>query len=145
MPTINPKRRHKARLFAMQALYQWHFSKGEIHEVQAQFITENSHVKADWIFFKALIEGVLKNLSALDEAIAIQTDHGIENANPVEVATLRLAAFELARRIDVPYRVVINEYVALAKEFGAAEGHTFVNGVLDNLAKQYRKVELGIS
>lgn len=145
MPTISPRKRRKARLFAMQALYQWHFSKGEIHEIQAQFIMENSHVKADWVFFKALVEGVLKNLSALDEAIAAQANHGIKDTNPVEVATLRLGTFELANRIDVPYRVVINEYTTLAKEFGAAEGHTFVNGVLDNLAKQYRKVELGIS
>ena len=88
---------------------------------------------------------MLKNLSALDEAIAAHADRDLKDANPVEMATLRLGAFELISRIDVPYRVAINEYVDLAKEFGATDGHTFVNGVLDNLAKQYRQVELGIS
>ena len=142
---IQPKQRHKARAYAVQALYQWHFSGGEMHEIIAQFMTTNDHVKADWSFFRALIEGVLKNVTTLDAAIVEHAERPATEMNPVELAIVRLGAFELMHRIDVPYKVVINEYVDLAKDYGSTEGHTFVNGVLDKLAKAYRKVELGLN
>lgn len=140
---IQPKQRHKARSYAVQALYQWHFSGGEMHEIIAQFMTTNDHVKADWPFFRTLVEGVLKNVTTLDAAIIEHAERPLTEMNPVELAIVRLGAFELMQRIDVPYRVVIDEYVELAKAFGATEGHTFVNGVLDKLAQVHRKIEMG--
>lgn len=139
---INPKRRRRARYYALQALFQWHFAGGEAEQIQTQFIMTNSHVKTDWEFFREVVTGVLQNITALDEAIAVHTDRPFEETSPIERALLRLGAFELKERIDVPYRVVLNEYVELAKTFGVEGSHAFVNGVLDKLAHLYRAAEL---
>ncbi len=145
MSEISPKKRHKARSYALQALYQWHFAGGDIDQIQTQFITINAHVKVDWVFFRELFTGVLQNLPLLDEVITANTDHPFEKTLPVELALLRLGTFELMQRIDVPYRVVLNEYIELAKLFGANEGHAFINAILDKLAHSYRTAELNMN
>lgn len=139
---ISPKARHNARIYAMQALYQWHVNGGNVPELLAQYMSANSHRKVDWTFFQALVQGAAAEISHLDAQISPLTEWEFKDLNPVELAILRLASFELLTRMDVPYRVVINEYIDIAHEFGADEGHKFVNGVLDKLARSLRAIEV---
>lgn len=135
------KQRHQARRYAIQALYQYHFNRAEAHELEAQFIGDNAHVKVDWDFFKILVDGIVLKNADLDNLFAVYIEGGIQSVNPVELAILRSAAFELTARAEIPYKVIIDEYIELAKEYGAEEGHLFVNGVLDKLAAQTRAIE----
>lgn len=99
---------------------------------------------ADLDYFLDLLQGVETHHRDLDEKIVAFLDRNIEFVDPIELAALRLASYELLHRLDVPYRVVIDEAVALAKRFGADYGHSFVNGVLDKAAAQWRKAEYGV-
>ena len=99
--------------------------------------------QADLAYFEALLHGVLDNRRDIDEALGPYLDRGIEEVDAIERAVLRLAAYELRYRLDVPYRVVINEAIESAKRFGSEHGHTYVNGVLDRAAVEWRKVESG--
>ncbi|MDF2691215.1 MAG: nusB [Gammaproteobacteria bacterium] len=140
---MSPKARHKARSFAMQAIYQWQLTGDTLNQIEAQYLVANNHHKVDWEFFKALLHGVPEHLSQIDDYIEqVSSERSLKEINPVELSILRLAIFELIHRIDVPYRVVINEYIDLAHTFGAEEGHKFINGILDKVAKQTRKAEL---
>ncbi|MDF2940700.1 MAG: nusB [Gammaproteobacteria bacterium] len=142
---MSPKARHKARSFAMQAIYQWQLTGDALNHIEAQYLVANSHHKVDWDFFKALLHGVPEHLTEIDSHIEqASNDRSLKEINPVELSILRLAIFELMHRIDVPYKVVINEYVDLAHTFGAEEGHKFINGNLDKIAKLTRKVEMGL-
>ena len=133
--------RRKARTLVMQALYQWHISKTEPLEIEAQFHEENGG-KIDWEYFSEVFLEIPKQQEALDQHIAPLLDRELKSLDPVERALLYLGTFELANRIDIPYRVVINECVELAKTFGATDSHKYINGVLDKLAKTLRSVEL---
>lgn len=133
--------RCRARSFAMQALYQWHMAGQAINEIEAQFYVDNDFSKVDNDYFKAILHGVPSRVSEIDEAFSPFLDRPINELDPVELAILRLSTFELLERIDVPYRVVINEGVELAKTFGATDGHKFVNGILDRLAPRIRQAE----
>ena len=133
--------RRKARTLVMQALYQWHISKSEPLEIEAQFHEQNGG-KIDWKYFSEVFLEIAKQQEALDKLISPLLDRELKSLDPVERALLYLGAFELANRIDIPYRVVINECVELAKTFGATDGHKYINGVLDKLAKALRSVEL---
>ncbi len=137
--------RRKARRAAMQALYQWDLSGGSASEIEAQFRAEQPMEGVDLDYFAELLRGTLAEVAALDEAIARHVDRPLAQVDPVERAILRLAAYELAHRLEVPYRVVIDEAVELAKRFGAENGHRFVNGVLDRLARELRAVETAAS
>ena len=120
--------RRKARSLAMQALYQWHMAGQAINEIEAQFRVDNDFAGVDGAYFRELLLPCL--------------DRPLEELDPVELAILRLSAFELHSRVDVPYRVVINEGIELAKVYGATDGHKFVNGVLDKLAPRLREAEV---
>ncbi len=133
--------RRKARTLIMQALYQWHVSKSEPLEIEAQFHEQNGG-KIDWAYFSEVFLEIPKQQASLDEKIAPLLDRELKSLDPVERALLYLGTFELANRIDVPYKVVINECVELAKTFGATDGHKYINGVLDKLAVTLRPVEL---
>lgn len=133
--------RRKARTLIMQALYQWHVSKSEPLEIEAQFHEQNGG-KIDWEYFSEVFLEIPRQQEALDKHIAPLLDRELKFLDPVERALLYLGTFELANRIDIPYRVVINECVELAKTFGATESHKYINGVLDKLAKTLRPVEL---
>lgn len=133
--------RRKARTLIMQALYQWHVSKSEPLEIEAQFHEQNGG-KIDWEYFSEVFLEIPKQQEALDKHIAPLLDRELKFLDPVERALLYLGTFELANRIDIPYRVVINECVELAKTFGATESHKYINGVLDKLAKTLRPVEM---
>ncbi|MAE34795.1 MAG: transcription antitermination factor NusB [Oceanospirillaceae bacterium] len=138
----SPAARRKARRFALQALYQWQVSGSGLGDIEAEFRTDNDMSKVDDEYFHDILHGVPKEKSVLDEKIQPFLDRRLDELTPVELAILRLGAFEMCHRIDVPYKVVINEAIELAKTFGATDGHKYVNGVLDKLAQRERMVEI---
>lgn len=134
--------RRKARRFAIQALYQWQISGSSLTAIEAEFRTDNDMSKVDIEYFQDILHNVPKEKGKLDEKILPFMDRRIDELTPVELAMLRLGAFEMCHRIDIPYKVVINESVELAKTFGATDGHKYVNGILDKLAARERMVEI---
>ncbi len=138
----NPGARRKARHYAVQALYQWEMAGASLNNIEAEFLADNDMNHVDVEYFRDILKGVPSNLSELDEMLMPCLSRDMNEVTPVEKAILRLAAFELAHRIDVPYKVVINESVELSKKFGATESHKFINGALDQLAQTVRIVEI---
>ena len=135
------KARGKARRLAMQALYQWQMTADDIDGIERQFFEENDMTNVDQEYFSELLLGVLKELSPIDTALEKHMPRSINSVDPVERAILRIAAYEFLKRLDVPYRVVLNEAVVMAKKFCAANSHTFVNAVLDKVAHDIRTNE----
>ncbi|HUA80394.1 MAG TPA: transcription antitermination factor NusB [Dyella sp.] len=133
--------RSRARRRALQAVYAWQMSGSAMNAVIEQFRHEQDMEVADLEYFEDLLRGVEKNLDVLDEALKPYIDRDVAQIDPVERAALRLAAYELKYRPDVPYRVIINEAIEVTKRFGADHGHSYVNGVLDKLAAQLRVTE----
>lgn len=133
--------RKKARSLLIQALYQWQMSDYPLNEIEAQYRADNMG-KIDWAYFHELFTGIVACVDELDESFRVSLDRDLSQLNPIELAILRLGAFELLKRIDIPYRVVINEGIELAKKYGATDSHKYVNGVLDKLARQHRAVEI---
>ncbi|MDO7909895.1 transcription antitermination factor NusB [Pseudomonas monteilii] len=140
-PSKSLKRR-EARKLATQALYQWHMAKHSLNEIEAQFRVDNDFTDIDGAYFREILHGVPAIKSEIDSALMPCLNLTLDELDPVELAVLRLSTWELIKRIDVPYRVVINEGVELAKVFGATDGHKFVNGVLDKLAPTLREAEV---
>lgn len=140
--TSLPAARRKARKMALQALYQWHVADTPVHEILAQFHIDNDMSKIDQEYFSEVVRGVPSNKAELDADIEKFIDRELKSMTPIELAILRMGTFELKHRIDVPYRVIINEGVELAKSFGATDGHKYVNGVLDKLAQSIRIEEI---
>jgi N utilization substance protein B len=126
----------------MQALYQWHMAGQSLNEIEAQFRVDNDFSGVDGAYFHEILVGVARQKTELDESFSVFLDIPLEELDPVELAILRLSAWELTSRVDVPYKVVINEGIELAKVFGATDGHKFVNGVLDKLAPVLRAAEV---
>ncbi|WP_438280786.1 transcription antitermination factor NusB [Pseudomonas alabamensis] len=140
-PSKSLKRR-EARKLATQALYQWHMAKHSLNEIEAQFRVDNDFTDIDGAYFREILHGVPAIKSEIDSALVPCLNLTLDELDPVELAVLRLSTWELIKRVDVPYRVVINEGVELAKVFGATDGHKFVNGVLDKLAPTLREAEV---
>ena len=140
---VDPVARSRARRRALQAVYAWQMSGTGAREVIAQFAHEQAKEPADLAYFEDLVRGVDEHRKDLDAALAPFLDRDIDQVDAIERAVLRLAAYELRHRPDVPYRVVINEAIEIAKRFGAEHGHTYVNGVLDHAAADWRSVEVG--
>jgi N utilization substance protein B len=134
--------RRQARSLAMQALYQWHMAGQAINEIEAQFRVDNDFIGVDGAYFREILHGVPQQKAEIDSSFMPFLDRPLEELDPVELAILRLSTFELRNRLDVPYRVVINEGIELAKTFGATDGHKFVNGILDKLAPRLRGEEI---
>ena len=135
--------RKRARRAAVQALYQWQLTGQNVGEIEAQFAEEHTGTPTDLEYFHELLFGVTKQLDDLDAEFTPFVDRKIEELDMVERAILRLSTFELKSRLDIPFRVVINEGVDLAKTFGAEQSHKYINGVLDKVAKKLRAVEQG--
>ena len=133
--------RSRARRRALQALYAWQMSGSHMNAVIDQFRHEQDMEVADLEYFEDLLHGVETNVAVLDECLRPHIDREVAQIDPIERAALRLAAYELKYRPDVPYRVVINEAIEVTKRFGADHGHSYVNGVLDKLAGSLRTVE----
>ena len=134
--------RRKARHYGMQALYQWHMAGAALSDIEAEFRSDYDFSHVDLDYFQALLHDIPARVDELDEALAPLLDRKLDDLDPIERTLLRMGMYELTQRIDVPYKVVINEEVALAKKFGATDSHKYVNGVLDKAARQLRKVEI---
>ena len=139
---VDPVLRSRARRRAVQAIYAWQISGGNGQSLVAQFAHEQAREVADLAYFEALVHGVLDNRRDIDQALAPYLDRTIEEVDAIERAVLRLSAYELRFRADIPYRVVINEAVELTKSFGGIDGHKYVNGVLDKLSSKLRPEEV---
>ena len=135
--------RRRARALAMQGLYQRHFSKTPISDIEAEFMVDNDMSKVDIMYFRDLLRGVYREQAELDKLLEPFLDRPLKEVDPVELAIVRLGAYELKHRIDVPYKVVINEGIEMAKRFGGTEGHKFVNSILDKLSRRLRLAASG--
>lgn len=135
--------RHRTRKTLMQALYQWQMTRADVYSLEQEYRAAGALKKADEAFFSELLRGVVAHSEELDALLAPVLDRKVEELDRVELALLRLGAYELLHRIDVPYRVVIDEYVDLAKAYGAEESFKYVNGVLDRLSVDLRPLERG--
>ena len=133
--------RTRARRLAMQALYQWDMSDNNLSDIEAQFVEEDGFEKADADYFNELLHRIPAKLDEVEAAFEPYLDRPVKEIDPVERAVLRMASYELMTRIDVPYKVIINEAVNLTKKFGAEQAHKYVNGVLDQTARKLRAVE----
>ncbi|MEJ2576078.1 MAG: transcription antitermination factor NusB [Gammaproteobacteria bacterium] len=134
-------KRSQARRHAAQALYQWQVTADDVGAIVNQFLVAPDAGTFDAGYFRELVRGVAAALDRLDAELQPFLDRPVEQIDLVERAVLRIGAYELAKHPEVPYRVVINEAVELAKVFGAEQGHRYVNGVLDRLARQLRPHE----
>jgi len=136
------RQRSKARSLAVQAVYQWQMAGQSVPDIVNHFLTEHADRKLDTDYFRELVEGVSGNLTQIDEGLSPHVDRSIQSVDPVERAILRIGAYELIKHPEIPYRVVINEAIELAKVFGAEQGHKYINGVLDKAAKTLRPLEM---
>ncbi|MDI1231894.1 MAG: transcription antitermination factor NusB [Methylobacter sp.] len=134
--------RTNARKAAVQALYQWQMAGQNLSEIERQFLEEERLKDAQKSYFIELFYGVPKNLIVIDQVLSEFVDRPVDMIDPVERAILRIGVYELLHRLDMPYRVVLNEGINLAKFFGADGSHKYVNGILDKVAQQKRAVEI---
>jgi N utilization substance protein B len=134
--------RHRARELAMQGVYEWRLSGRSAAQIEKATREEKSLGRYDAELFGQLLRGVISQNEELAALVAPHLDRAVNELSPVEFSVVLLGTYELARHPEVPYRVVINEAVELAKTFGGSDGHKFVNGVLDKLAAQVRAVEV---
>ncbi|HRP71929.1 MAG TPA: transcription antitermination factor NusB [Luteimonas sp.] len=139
---IDPVARTRSRRRALQAVYAMQLAGVDAKNAIAQFAHEQAHEVADLEYFEDLVRGVGSHVKTLDAALQPFLDRAIDEVDPIERAMLRIAAYELLHRPDVPYRVVIDEALKTVKRFGSEHGHTYVNGVLDHAAAQWRAVEV---
>jgi N utilization substance protein B len=139
---MNPFARRNARHYALQAMYQWQLAGASITDIETQFISDQIKKEIDLDYFKELIHAIPQQCDALDQQMRPFLKRPIQELDPIELSILRLAIYELVNRLDIPYRVVINEALELTKKFGSVEGYKFVNGVLDQVARQVRHVEV---
>ncbi len=134
--------RTNARKAAVQALYQWQMTGQNLSAIEMQFLEEERLKDAQKSYFNELFHGIPKSLDVIDETLTQFVDRPVEAIDPVERAILRIGVYELMNRLDMPYRVVLNESINLAKCFGADGSHRYVNGILDKVAQQKRAVEI---
>ncbi|MBD9356531.1 transcription antitermination factor NusB [Methylomonas albis] len=131
-----------ARKCAVQALYQWQMSGESLVRIETYFLEEEHLKGAQKTYFSELFHGVPKQLDVIDAALTEFVDRPVEKIDPVERAILRIGAYELINRLETPYKVIINEGVNLAKDFGADGSHKYINGILDKVAQKQRAVEI---
>jgi transcription antitermination protein NusB len=143
-PRISPARsaRRQSRQVALQGLYQWLLGGDDAGAIDAHLREQPDYAKCDQKHLDLLLQGCIREAAALDALLATHVDRPTKDLSPVEHGVLLIGAFELRECIDIPYRVVINEAVELAKGFGGTDGHKYVNGVLDRLAGDLRRVEI---
>ena len=135
--------RHKARRSAVQALYQWQVTQQPPSDIESHFLADNMLEDVDLDYFRHLVREIPRCLAQLDEQLKPHIDRTIGEIDPVERAILRLGGFELTFHPEIPYRVVLNEAVELAKIYGAEHGHKYINAVLDKVAQDVRPIEVG--
>ncbi|MFB2539413.1 MULTISPECIES: transcription antitermination factor NusB [unclassified Acinetobacter] len=133
--------KRKARRFAVQGLYEWKLSGNPSHEIEARTRAENAMHKVDLNYYHELLSQVIAEHDSLDALLNDVLDRNTEQLDAVELAILRLGTYELREHIEIPYRVVLDEAIELAKHFGGADSHKYINGVLDKVASQLRAAE----
>ncbi|MDW8478946.1 MAG: transcription antitermination factor NusB [Xanthomonadales bacterium] len=138
---VDPARRTRARRRALQALYALELSGNPVGQVLAEFAEERDPEKADVAYFEELVRGVCRERERIDAALAPVLDRPIARVDPVERCALRIGVYELLFRAELPFKVVIDEAVQAARQFGADYGYAYVNGVLDRLARELRPQE----
>lgn len=134
--------RHKARELALQGLYQWLLAEEQADEIRRHLAEFKGYDKADQKYLARLLNGVIADAAELEAAFGPLLDRPVDELSPVERGVLLIGVYELAHEPDIPYRVVINEAVELAKSYGGTDGHKYVNGVLDKLAGRLRPAEV---
>jgi N utilization substance protein B len=134
--------RRKARHYALQALYQWHMAGQALNVIEAEFQTDYDMTNVDSEFFHDMVHGIPAQITDLHALFEKHLDRKITDLDPIELCLLRMGSFELLRRIDVPYKVAINETINLGKRFGATDGYRYINGILDKVATECRAVEV---
>ena len=134
--------RRLSRELALRALYQWQLTGDDLARLLVQAEEAEEYADANVEFLKAMLEGILNEAEVLDGALAEHLDRPLDQLSPIEHGILLIGAYELVHSLDVPYKVAINEAVNLAKAYGGTDGHKYVNGVLDKLAKAVRQVEI---
>ena len=134
--------RHKARELVLQGLYQWLLADEHADEIRSHLAEFKDYDKADPKYLQRLLGGVIADAAELEAALGPLLDRPIDQLSPVERGVLLIGAYELAHVADVPYKVIINEAVELAKSYGGTDGHKYVNGVLDKLAAKLRPDEV---
>ena len=142
---MKPSTRTRARRLALQGLYEWQVSDNKPAEIEMQYLVEKETGNVDVGYFRELIRKIPLHCEELDSHIAPLVPRPLHEVDPVELAVLRLGTYELVFHAEIPYRVVINEAVELAKMFGAEQGHRFVNGIMDRLAASLRSLEVKAS
>ncbi len=139
---VNPARaRSYARRCVMQALYQWQLTEQSFSEILAQFIERDEYKTVDPQYFHELLSGSIEQHQVLSARVSEFADRPWVQMDPIERAVLLLGMYELVNRLDVPYRVVVNEAVELAKQFGATDGYKYINALLDRAARDIRAAE----
>jgi N utilization substance protein B len=133
--------RARARRYAMQALYQWDLSGTDLPAIRRQFLETEDFSKADRPYFEELLRNIPGEIDLIDKNIEVYLDRSPDRVDPVERAILRIATYELLSRTDIPYRIILNEAILMARKFGAEQGHAFVNGILDKVAHKLRAAE----
>ena len=134
--------RRRARELALQGLYEWQVGRGDPALIDAHMREQEGFDKCDREHFELLLHGTIRDAEAIDAMLAAHIDRKVELLSPIEHAALMIGAFELMRCIEIPYKVAINEAVELAKSFGGTDGHKYVNGVLDKVAAEVRRIEV---
>ena len=135
-------KRRKARHFGVQALYKWHMTGGNPDEIVSEFCDEYDFINVDVEYFSNLLHSISSQVGELEAVLLPILDRKLDDLDPIERSVLRLGTFELKKRPDIPYKVVISESVALAKKFGATDSHRYINGVLDKVARLFRSDEM---
>lgn len=140
---VSPAMRRKARHYAMQSLYQWQMAGASLNVIEAEYKNDNDMSKVDVAYFHELLHNTAKHLGEIEALFEPHLqERSLAELDPITRALLRMSTYELKFRLDVPYKVVINESVTLAKKFGATDAHKFINGVLDHVAVVAREVEV---
>ena len=141
-PTVHKTSRRRSREFAMQGLYQWQLAGADAATIESQMAVAKGFDKTDRPYFSSLLAGTIRESGRLEEALQPYLDRKCAELSPIERAILFIAAYELENHADIPYRVVINEAVELAKSYGGTDGFKYMNGVLDKLAADKRPLEI---
>ena len=137
-----PKQKQKARRLLVQALYSWEVGGADLIDIEAEFHVDNDMSKVDTGLFHDILFGVPKHLTDIDASYEPHLDRENKDLDPVSRAVLRIASYEMLYSIEVPYKVVINEGVNLAKTYGPTDAYKFINGVLDKVAVDKRAIEV---
>jgi len=131
----------QARRLAVQAMYQWSLNETSYPDLVLQFQEYDTWKKVDHAWFAELLQGAPKHIDAIDAEISQVADRSIDKIDLVELSVLRLGTYELLHHIEVPYKVVLNEYINLSKAFGSVKSHAYVNATLDKMSKTIRTIE----